>query len=71
MKGKNCKPKNNKILSFARGLNSLPGFIATFLISPLLLGIIIPEITYANTRRIHRKAAEEKAAKANKINTAV
>ena len=71
MKGKNCKPKNNKILSFARGLNSLPGFIATFLISPLLLGIIIPEITYANTRRIHRKAAEEKAARANKINTAV
>lgn len=71
MKGKNCTPKNNKILSFARGLNSLPGFIATFLISPLLLGIIIPEITYANTRRIHRKAEAERQAKANKINTAV
>ena len=71
MKGKNCTPKNNKILSFARGLNSLPGFIATVLISPLLLGIIIPEVTYANTRRIHRKAEAERQAKANKINTAV
>lgn len=68
MKGKNCKPKNNKILSFARGLNSLPGFIATFLISPVLLGIIIPQITYINTRRIHAKAEAERQAKANKVN---
>ena len=69
MKGGN-KPKANKILGFARGLNSVPGVITTFLISPYLLGWFIPRLTYANTRRLHEKAEQEKQAKAQKINTA-
>ena len=64
------KPTSNKILAFARNLNSLPGAIATFLISPYLLGWVIPRLTYANTRRLHEKAEQEKAEK-SKINTAV
>lgn len=66
MKGAN-KGKANKIASFARGLNSIPAVIATVFISPVILGWIIPRLTYANTRRLHAKAAEEKQ---NKINTA-
>ncbi len=61
------KNKANKIASFARGLNSIPAVIATVFISPVILGWIIPRLTYANTRRLHAKAAEEKQ---NKINTA-
>jgi len=63
MKGGINKPKANKILSFARGLNSVPGVITTFLISPYLLGWFIPRLTYANTRRIHEKAEKEKKSK--------
>lgn len=70
MKGGN-KPKANKVLGFARGLNSIPGVITTFLISPYLLGWFIPRLTYANTRRIHEKAEKERQEKAQKINTAV
>lgn len=63
--------KVNKILSFARGLNSIPAVITTFLISPYLLGWFIPRLTYANTRRIHERAEKERAEKAQaKINTA-
>lgn len=51
--------KNNKIAQFARGLNSVPGFISTFLISPILLGIFIPELTYAITRNAQKKAAQK------------
>lgn len=66
---KNAKnPKANKILSFARGLNSTPAAIITFLVSPYLLGWFIPRLTYANTRRLHEKAEKEKQ---QKINTAV
>ena len=54
------KAKNNKILSFARGLNSVPGIITTFLIAPYILGWFIPNLTYANTRRIHKNRAKEK-----------
>ena len=68
MKGTN--PKKNKILSFARGLNSIPGLIATFFISPYILGWAIPQLTYANTRRIHEKAEKERQAKKASINTA-
>ena len=70
MKG-GAKPKANKILGFARGLNSVPGVITTFLISPYLLGWFIPRLTYANTRRIHQKAENERQEKAKKLNTAV
>lgn len=66
---KNAKnPKANKILTFARGLNSTPAAIITFLVSPYLLGWFIPRLTYANTRRLHEKAEKEKQ---QKINTAV
>ena len=53
-------PKNNKILAFAKGLNSVPGFIATFMISPYILGWVLPRLTYANTRRLHQKAEQER-----------
>lgn len=69
MKGGN-QPKANKILGFARGLNSIPGVITTFLISPYLLGWFIPRLTYANTRRLHEKAEKEKQEKAQKLNAA-
>lgn len=65
-----CKPKNNKMLAAARGLNSIPGIIATFMISPIVLGWFIPRLTYANTRRIHEKQEHERQERA-KINTAV
>ena len=64
------KMKSNKIATFARGLNSLPGLITTFLISPYLLGWFIPRLTYENTRRIHEKQDREKEkAIAKKINS--
>ena len=47
--------KHNKILKMARGLNSLPGFISTVFISPILLGILIPMLTYHNTRKANEK----------------
>ena len=47
--------KNNKILKMARGLNSLPGFISTVFISPILLGILIPMLTYYNTRKANER----------------
>ena len=53
----------NPIMSFAKGLNSIPGLVATFLISPFVLGWLIPRATYANTRRIHEKQAQEKEAR--------
>ena len=52
-------PKTNKIASFAKGLNSIPAIITTFLISPYVLGWLIPRFTYANTRRLHAEAAEK------------
>lgn len=71
IKGNSGKPKANKILGFARGLNSIPGVITTFVISPYLLGWFIPRLTYANTRRIHEKAEKERQEKAQKLNASV
>ena len=68
MNKKGTKMKVNKIFSSARGLNSVPALIMTVLVSPVLLGWLIPRLTYANTRRIHAKRAQE--AEQNKINTA-
>ena len=71
MKGGLKKSQGNRILGFARGLNSLPGVITTFLISPYLLGWFIPRLTYANTRRIHEKQKDEKEKQNQpKVNTA-
>ena len=55
------RPGTNKIAAFARGLNSVPGLLTTFFISPYILGWLIPRLTYANTRRIHAKQDEEHA----------
>ena len=52
--------KANKIAAFARGLNSVPGILTTFFISPYILGWLIPRMTYANTRRIHAKQDKER-----------
>lgn len=52
--------KNNQIAKFARGLNSLPGAISTFIISPIILGILIPKLTYYNTRQHHAKKLANK-----------
>ncbi len=49
------KVKGNKILQMARGLNSLPGFISTVLISPVLLGVFIPKLTYYNTKKAYER----------------
>ena len=54
--------KKNKILAFARGLNSVPGLLTTLFISPYLLGCFIPKLTYKNTRRIHEKQDREREA---------
>lgn len=62
MKGAGSKG-GNKIAAFARGLNSVPGLLTTFLISPYLLGWAIPRLTYKNTRRIHEKQDRERELK--------
>lgn len=59
MKGGVAGGKANKIAAFARGLNSVPGILTTFLISPYILGWVIPRLTYKNTRRIHEKEDRE------------
>ena len=51
--------KHNKIAKIARGLNSLPGFISTVVISPILLGALIPMLTYHNTRKANAKKLKE------------
>ena len=53
----------NKIASLAKGLNSVPGLLTTFFISPYILGWFIPRLTYANTRRIHAKEDREREQK--------
>lgn len=47
--------QKSSISKMARGLNSVPGFISTVLISPILLGWFIPKLTYSNTRKKHAK----------------
>lgn len=51
--------RNNKITKFARGLNSVPGFISTWIISPLILGFMLPKLTYILTKRAHARQLEE------------
>jgi len=50
--------KVNKIMRTVKGLNSLPAFIATFVISPVLLGVFIPKLTYKNTRKMAETTTE-------------
>ena len=58
------KGKKGSIVKMARGFNSIPGFLVTVIISPIILGVIIPMITYALTRKTHAKM--ENANKENK-----
>ena len=51
--------KSNKIAKMARGLNSLPGAISTIIISPILLGALIPMLTYHNTRKANAKKLQQ------------
>lgn len=55
--------KNNKIAQTVRGLCSLPSAVATFLISPILLGVLIPKLTYFNTRNTYKKQLSEESVK--------
>lgn len=59
MQGTGATKNSNKIMSFARGLNSIPAVLVTFLISPYLLGWFIPRLTYARTRKQQEKALTE------------
>ena len=59
MQGSSATKNSNKIMSFARGLNSIPAVLVTFLISPYLLGWFIPRLTYARTRKQQEKALAE------------
>ena len=45
--------KKSSISKMARGLSSVPGFLSTVIISPIILGWFIPRLTYANTRKKH------------------
>ena len=60
---KGAKPGKSAITRYAKGLNSMPAFIATIFISPYILGWVIPRLTYKNTRRIHAKQDKEKEQK--------
>ncbi|MBQ6516281.1 hypothetical protein IJI31_03780 [bacterium] len=56
----------NKMLARARNLNSVPGLVATMVLSPIILGVLIPKLTYRLTKEAHE---EEKARKTpEKIN---
>lgn len=47
--------KKSSISKMARGLSSVPGFLSTVVISPILLGWFIPRLTYISTRKEHAK----------------
>ena len=49
------KIEKSAITKFARGLYSVPGFITTVIISPVILGCLVPLLTYSNTRKAHAK----------------
>lgn len=51
----NGSVKQSSIARIARGLNSIPGAIVTIIISPIILGCLIPLLTYSNTRKAHAK----------------
>ena len=57
--------KKSSISKIARGLSSVPGFLSTVLISPIILGWFIPRLTYSNTRKKH--ATMNISAENNKI----
>ena len=57
---KPAKNGMNKMLAKARNLNSVPGLVATMVLSPIILGVLIPKLTYRLTKKAHE---EEKARK--------
>ena len=57
--------KKNKALGIAKTLNALPFFLNLLVVSPFLLGILIPKYTYKLTRKSNDQAmgiSEPKAA---------
>lgn len=59
--------KQSSITRIARGLNSIPGAIVTIIISPIILGCLIPLLTYSNTRKAHAKMAMNNANEQSKV----
>ena len=53
------KMEKSAITRIARGLYSVPGAIVTVIISPVILGCLVPMLTYSNTRKAHAKMQEE------------
>ena len=51
----------NKMLSKARNLNSLPGLISTAVLSPIILGVVIPKLTYWLTKKSHEEEQRKKS----------
>ncbi|MBR6127208.1 hypothetical protein IKQ21_05940, partial [bacterium] len=49
------KVEKSSITRLARGLYSVPGAITTVIISPVILGCLVPMLTYSNTRKAHAK----------------
>ena len=49
------KLEKSAITRLARGLYSVPGAITTVIISPVILGCLVPLLTYSNTRKAHAK----------------
>ena len=56
---KDTLKNKSSIAEMARNLNSFPKFISTWVISPVILGYLIPEFTYHMTRKTHSKKLEE------------
>ena len=50
--------KKNKALGIAKTLNALPFFLNLLVISPILLGMVIPKYTYKLTRNANAKPTE-------------
>lgn len=59
--------KNNPIAKFARDRNAFPEFVSTFVLSPILLGVLIPMLTYYNTRKYHERRDREREQRKNQI----
>lgn len=43
--------KDGKIAKHAKDLTAIPGFVATFAFVPLVLGLVLPKLTYGLTRK--------------------
>lgn len=53
------KGKTSPILKRARSLTSIPSFLSTVCLIPLLLGVFLPKFIFRNTRKAHERMAQE------------